>query len=298
LHEHNSSLRGKKLAISIILNLVITIGQVIGGLISGSIALLSDALHNFSDVLALVISYVASIMATKEQNVKRTFGYKRAEIIAAFINASALIIIAIFLCVEAVKRFESPKEIESTWVIALAFLSIVMNGISVKILHNEKADSMNIRSAYIHLFADMLTSVAVMIGGVLIYFYKIYWIDGALTILIAIYLIYSTWSLFIDSLKVLMLFTPPGIGIEEISERISRFPEINNIHHVHIWQLNDEQVQFEAHVDFNKNLPLDEVNKVLVKIKKELHDVYDIDHVTLQPEYDTCHDKGLISESH
>ncbi|MCB0806830.1 MAG: cation transporter [Bacteroidales bacterium] len=298
MHQHNHSLRGKKLAISIFLNLLITAGQVVGGFISGSMALLSDALHNFSDVLALVISYIASVLSLKEQNVKRTFGYKRAEIIAAFVNASVLIVIAVYLSIEAYQRFKEPQEIKSVWVISLAFFSIILNGISVWILHDEKTGSMNIQSAYIHLFSDMLTSVAVLLGGVLIYYFQVYWIDAALTLLIAVYIIYSTWNLLIDSLKVLMLFTPEGIAVEQISARITVLPEVKNIHHVHIWQLNDEQIHFEAHIDFESNLKLAEVNQILENIKTTLHTEFNIDHATLQPEYDICHDKRLISDSH
>jgi cobalt-zinc-cadmium efflux system protein len=296
VHKHNTKLQGKRLFLSIALNLLITIGQLIGGYISGSMALISDALHNFSDVLALGLSYLALRLSTKNPNVHQTFGFKRAEIIAAFINASALIVIAVFLCSEAIKRFSEPQVIESGWVIAMASFSILINGISVALLHKDSKQSMNIRSSYIHLMTDMFTSVAVLIGGIIMHYYSVYWIDGVLTLIIAIYLIFATWNILINSLKVLMLFVPSEIVLEEINRRISSFPEITNIHHVHVWQLTDKQTHFEAHVDFDKNLELSKVNEVLAGIKKILYNEFHIKHVTLQPEYNTCDEKELVAK--
>jgi len=294
----NQASKGKKLVIAILLNLVITLGQFIGGVISGSISLMSDALHNFSDVMALIISYIATGLVNKKNTVKRTFGFKRAEIIAAFINASSLIAIAIYLCFEAIRRFSQPVSIESTWVIIFAGLSILLNGVSVIILHREASHSLNIKSAYIHLLSDMFTSIAVLTGGILMSYFEIYWIDGVMTLFIAAYLIYSTWTILIESLKVLMLFTPGHIDPKVISKRICAMPEVENIHHVHIWQLNEDNIHFEAHLDFKKNINLKEVNETFSEIRKLLHTDFNIDHVTLQPELNACQKQDLISHSH
>lgn len=296
MHQVNYKSRGKKLVIAIILNLLITASQVVGGLISGSIALISDALHNFSDVMALVLSWVAGRLSLRKNTPSKTFGFKRAELMAAFINASALIIIAVYLIIEAIKRFQSPQAIESSWVIWLAAFSIVMNGISVWLLHNDSRHSLNIKSAYIHLLTDMFTSVAVLIGGVLISLYRIYWIDGLLTLIIAGYIIFSTWKILIDSIKMLMMFTPTDIELEGIRQRLSQFNEIANIHHVHAWQLNDDQIHFEAHIDFKENLPLSKVDDVLNKVREILAEEHNIRHVTLQPEFDRCDPKELVSQ--
>jgi cobalt-zinc-cadmium efflux system protein len=298
LHKVDERQKGKRLVVAILLNLLITLGQFIGGIISGSISLLSDALHNFSDVLALVISYVATILVRKKHTPKRTFGFKRAEIIAAFVNASTLIAIAIYLSFEAIDRFYDPIIIESSWVIVFASFSIVLNGLSVLLLHRDAAHSMNIRSSYIHLLSDMFTSVAVLVGGILMSLYKIYWIDGVLTLLIAIYLIYSTWKILTESLKVLMLFTPSGIDLEQIRKDLTSIEGVGNIHHVHVWQLNENNIHFEAHVDFTENFPLDKINVVFERIRKKLHSGYNIDHVTLQPELDVCHGQDLVSHTH
>lgn len=298
MHQISKNRKGKKLIVAILLNLIITIGQVIGGVLSGSISLISDALHNFSDVMALVISYIATRLINKKSTVAKTFGYKRAEIIAAFINASTLIAIAIYLSFEAVRRFLNPIEIESNLVIWFAGLSILFNGLSVLILHKEASNNMNIKSAYVHLLSDMFTSIAVLVGGILMAKYEIYWIDGALTLLIAIYLIYSTWKILINSLKVLMLFTPPEINLNVISQKICKIPKIKNIHHVHIWQLNEENIHFEAHIEFSENLSLEEVNKIFENIRSMLYNTFNIDHITLQPEFIACKNNELIVQDH
>ncbi|MCF8369659.1 MAG: cation diffusion facilitator family transporter [Bacteroidales bacterium] len=298
MHKISHQSQNNRLGISILLNVVITVGQVVGGFISGSTALLSDALHNFSDVLALVISYIASRLSETKANVKQTFGFKRIEIIAAFINSASLIIIGVLLIIEAINRFINPVKIESLWVIVFALLSILLNGLSVLILKPDSKHSMNIQSAYVHLLTDMFTSIAVLTGGVVMYFYQVFWLDALLTLLIAFYLIFVSGKLFLESIKVLMLFTPPNIIVKEISERISSLADISNIHHVHVWQLNDKQIHFEAHVEFNENLNLKGVNTVINTIETILNKEFGIDHVTLQPEYKICHQKDLINSSH
>ena len=184
-HTHNhKDLKGRNLFITIFLNILITVAQVVGGILSGSLALLSDALHNFSDVLSLVISYAATLLAKKKASLNKTFGYKRAEIIAAFVNSSTLIIVSIILMKEAIERFINPIEIESNLVIWLSLLGIIANGFSVLLIKKDAKTNMNMKSAYLHLFTDMMASVAVLIGGLLMKFYALYWVDPVLTILI------------------------------------------------------------------------------------------------------------------
>jgi cobalt-zinc-cadmium efflux system protein len=285
-HNHKPAVSGKNLLFSIILNLVITLAQLVGGLISGSLALISDAIHNFSDVISLIVSYIANILALqKKQTIRKTFGYKRAEIIAAFFNASSLIVIAIILGVEAIKRFYNPIEIESNLVIGLAFLGILVNGFSVLLLKKDAAHNLNMKSAYIHLMADMLTSVAVLVGGLLMKFYHIYWVDGVLTLIISIYLIKMSWKIFIDSLQILMLFAPKNIVVENVVDELCKIETIKNIHHVHIWQLNDHDAYFEAHIEFKNDIKLSDFDLICKQIEIILHDKFNINHCNLQPEY-------------
>jgi cobalt-zinc-cadmium efflux system protein len=302
-HSHNHIQNSKagqkhKLGFAILLNIAITIMQVAGGLISGSLSLLSDALHNLSDVFSLAISYIASMLTEKKQTVYKTFGYKRAEIVAAFMNTLMLIIVALYLIFESVKRLNEPKEIISFWVMGLAFIAILFNGVSALILNKDSKSNINIKSAYLHLLSDTVTSFAVLIAGILMYFFKIYWIDAVLTLVIALYLIFITWKLLLESLKVLMLFTPSSVVLESINAEVSTIPGIQNIHHVHVWQLDNNQIHFEGHVDFVENIPLQEVNIILSKVQSILHEKFNIDHVTLQPEFDRCHAKDLVSQGH
>ena len=298
-HSHNhshthSDLKGRNLFISILLNILITAAQVIGGLISGSLALLSDALHNFSDVLSLVVSYAANKLSKKKASIHRTFGYKRAEILAAFINASTLIIVAVLLIIEAIKRFQNPQEIESNLVIWLSVLGIVANGLSVLLLKKDSEVNMNMKSAYLHLLTDMMASVAVLIGGLLMKYYEVFWVDSVLTFAIALYLIWMGFDLLKDSTKVLMLFTPEDIPIKKIVEEINSFKAIKNVHHVHVWQLNEEEIHLEAHIDFNEDITLSQFDVILHEIEDLVSKKYDINHVNIQPEFGKKDAKDVI----
>jgi cobalt-zinc-cadmium efflux system protein len=294
-HNHNhNDLKGRNLVISILLNILITVAQVIGGLVSGSLALLSDALHNFSDVLSLIVSYIANRLSKKEASLQRTFGFKRAEILAAFINASTLIIVAILLIIEAAKRIQDPQIVQSNLVIWLSILGILANGFSVLLLKKDSQANMNMRSAYLHLLTDMLASVAVLIGGLLMKFYQLYWVDSALTLAIAIYLIWMGFDLLKESTKVLMLFTPDTIPIDQIVKEINAFAEIKNVHHIHVWQLNENETHLEAHIDFEHDITLTQFDKILHKVEDLLLNKFEINHVNIQPEYGKDDVKDVI----
>ena len=298
-HSHNHShsreeLKGRPLLISIFLNILITVAQVIGGLISGSLALLSDALHNFSDVLSLIVSYIANLLAKKEASIKRTFDYKRAEILAAFINAATLIIVAIILIIEAIERFQNPQVIESNLVIWLSLLGIIANGISVLLLKRDADVNMNMRSAYLHLLTDMMASVAVLIGGLLMKFYQMFWVDSALTLAIALYLIWVGYDLLKNSFKVLMLFTPEDIQVKDIVKELHQLNEIKNVHHIHIWQLNEDEIHLEAHIDFNEDILLSQFDIILHNIEELLFHKFEINHINIQPEFGKCDSKDVI----
>ena len=281
-HNHNHShahpdFKGRNLFITILLNIGITVAQVIGGILSGSLALLSDALHNFSDVISLVVSYIANKLSKKQASIHRTFGYKRAEILAAFIE-----------------RFQNPQEIESNLVIWLSVIAILGNGFSVLLLKKDSETNMNLKSAYIHLLTDMMASVAVLIGGLLMKYYEVFWVDSVLTFAIALYLIWMGFDLLKNSTKVLMLFTPNTIPIKKIVDEINAFESIKNVHHVHVWQLNEAEIHLEAHIDFNKDITLSEFDVVLHKIEDLVFDKYDINHVNIQPEFGKDDAKDVI----
>jgi len=295
-HSHHShgNLKGINLLISIFLNILITIAQVFGGIISGSLALLSDALHNFSDVISLIISYIANRLSKKKASLNKTFGYKRAEILAAFINSSTLIIVAILLVIEAVERFQNPQVIESALVIWLSTIAILGNGFSVLLLKKDADTNMNMKSAYLHLLTDMMASIAVLVGGLLIKFYNVFWVDSVLTFFIALYLIWMGYDLLKSSTKVLMLFTPESVPVNDIITEIINLKAVKNIHHIHVWQLNEMETHFEAHIDFYEDISLSEFDEILHTIEDILNRKFDINHVNIQPEYGKCDDKNLV----
>ena len=293
-HSHHGDFNGRNLLISIVLNIAITVAQIIGGIVSGSLALLSDALHNFSDVISLVISYIANKLVKRKASLKRTFGYKRAEILAAFINASTLVIVAILLIFEAIERFQNPQNIESNLVIWLSIIAILGNGFSVLLLKNSADGNMNMKSAYLHLLTDMMASVAVLIGGILMKYYEIFWVDSLLTLAIAVYLIIMGWDLLKNSTKVLMLFTPEDIPVDDIVKDIQSINKIKNVHHVHVWQLNEDETHLEAHIDFTEDISLSKFDTILQQIEEKLYHNYNINHVNIQPEYGKCDSKSVI----
>jgi len=245
-HHHHHQASGKNLGLAVVLNLLISVGQLIGGLFSGSMALLTDALHNFSDVLSLLLSWFTNRLAQKPADLQFTFGYKRAEILAAFVNALTLVFIALFLIIEAVKRLYNPEPVLSQWVIYFALGSIVINVLSVVLLHNDAKHSLNIKSAYLHLLTDVMTSVAVLIGGLLMKYFHIYWVDSLLSVLIAGYLIYSSLDIIRHSIRILMQASPKEVDLDLIKTQILSLSAVQSVDKIHFWQLNEHD--FFAHI--------------------------------------------------
>lgn len=286
-HSHHHEVNDKNLSVSIFLNIGITIAQIIGGFISGSLSLLSDALHNFSDVISLVLSLFAHRLSKKKANEIRTFGYKRAEIIAAFINSVILIFVAFFLIYEAIIRFKNPVEISSELVIWLSILGIAFNGFSALILKKDASHNLNMKSAYLHLFTDMMASVAVLLGGILMKYFHWFWVDSVITFAIAIYLIVMGFGILKSTTKIVMLFTPENLNITEIVTAIHKVTGIHQLHHIHLWHLNDHDVHFEAHLDCKENITVAQFNNLLTEIEEVLYHEFHINHCTIQPEFET-----------
>lgn len=295
-HHHHGDLTGSKLLWTVILNVIITVSQIIGGLISGSLALLSDALHNFSDVVALVIAYVANRLVKQPSTQEKTFGYKRAEMFAALFNASVLIGVGLLLFIEAIERLMNPEPIAGGWVIALALLSVVLNWVSVMLIAKDSEHNSNIRAAYLHLLTDTLTSVGVLISGVLVLWFNIYWVDAVMTILIALYLMTSAWGLLKHTTGVLLLFAPSHIDLDALVKEIESEVSIDNVHHLHLWQLDDHRVHLEAHLDFKEDVSLSEATQVIQRIESRLAEVFSITHCNFQAEFNRDDDKRLIGQ--
>ena len=294
IHIHKHEVEGKNLVYSILLNLLITIAQIVGGIISGSLALISDALHNFSDVLSLVFSLIAHKLSRRKASINNTFGYKRAELIAAFINAITLIVVALFLIYEASTRIFHPEPIKSGLVIWLAILGIIVNGGSVLLLKKESEHNLNMKSAYLHLLTDMMASVAVLVGGLLMKFYGWFWVDSLMTLLIALYLIYVSYDLIKSATKMLMLFTPDYIDIKEIVREVHKIKGVNKLHHIHVWHLNEEELHLEAHLDCSDDIKMSEFNVLLHDVEMVLFKKFHINHINIQPEFKKEDPKDFI----
>lgn len=294
VHIHKHEVKATNLIISIVLNLIITLAQLVGGIISGSLALISDALHNFSDVISLVFSLVAHKLSRRKASIDHTFGYKRAELIAAFTNAATLIIVAFILIYGAIERFFHPHPIGSDLVIWLALLGIVANGASVLFLKKDADHNLNMKSAYLHLLTDMMASVAVLVGGLLMKFYGWFWVDSLMTILIAIYLIVVGYDLIKNSTKMLMLFTPDTIDIKEIVREVHKIPGVGKLHHIHVWHLNEEELHLEAHLDCSEDIKMSAFNELLHQVELVLFDKFGINHINIQPEFKKEDPKDFI----
>ncbi len=292
-HRHKT-LNGKNFSITILLNIVVTVAQVTGGLLSGSMALLSDAAHNFSDVFSLIVSFVAEKLSGRERTLRQTYGFKRAGIFAAFINTASLLIIATVLVWESIYRILNPQPVAGMVVIYLAALGILLNGLSVLLLKKDAEGSMNIRSAYLHLFTDMMTSVAVLAGGFVMKYLGWFWIDGILSIGIAIYLVYNSWGIFYGAIRIIMQFTPVNIDIEEIAREITMVNGVKNMHHVHVWQLDDHEMMLEAHLDLDDDYSISRFEDILEKVDQILGQ-YHIHHFNIQPEFRRDDQKQLIN---
>ncbi len=292
-HQHHAVNENNLLAATF-LNLVITVVEIAGGLLSGSLALLSDALHNLSDTFATFIAYLATIIGRREANHKKTFGYKRMEILAALTNAVILIVISVFLMQEAWHRWQNPAPINSMIMLVVGMIGLLANLYAVLILRKDAGKSINVKAAYIHLIGDSLSSVVVIIGGVMIQIFKIYWIDPIITVLISIYIIRSGFVILKNSVNILMQSAPDHLDLSQIKLRVEQEPEVLNIHHIHAWMLTDQEVHLEAHLELQSDLKLSQVKMIQEKIERSLRREFKIVHITLQFEYNTNHANSLI----
>ncbi|EGP4976100.1 cation transporter [Enterococcus faecium] len=272
----------KKLFGVVVLNAVITLSEFIGGVASGSLSLVSDAFHNLSDTLAIIFSYGAQKMAQKEANERHTYGYQRLEILSAFINSFILIILSLFLAVEAFKRFNSPEKINSHLMLIVAVIGLLANLFSTLLLRQEADENLNIKSSYLHLLSDTLSSISVIIGAVLIRFFGIYWIDPVITLIISIYILLEA-IIVIKKAAAILIQSAPTIDYEKMEQEIKAIEGVKDVHHVHIWQYSEKIIIFDGHIDFEDQL-LSEIEKAYPRITSLLKLKYGITHVTIQAE--------------
>lgn len=292
--RHRHPVNEKNLLVATFLNTVIAIVELAGGILSGSLALFSDALHNLSDAFATFIAYMATLIAKREANQNKTFGYKRIEILAALINAVILIVLSAYLLKEAWHRWNHPEPINSMIMLVVAMVGLLANVYALIILKKDAGKSINVKAAYLHLIGDSLSSVVVIIGGVLITLFQVYWIDPLITLFISLYIIRSGYLILKESVNILMQSAPDHLDLSAIKTQVELMPEVLNIHHMHAWMLTDQEIHMEAHVELNSDLALSQVKSIQHNIERLLRKSYRVHHITLQFEYQTDHAPSLI----
>lgn len=280
-HNHNHATNSKNLIWSIGINLLIVIFEIIFGIISRSFALISDALHNIADIGSMVLSLWGEKLAEKPQTEKKTYGYKRAESIIAFVNAGVLLGVVGFVFIEALIRFFHPEPVASVTMLIVASVALAGNGTATYLLQKGADKNLNMKSAWLHSMQDALFSLAVVISAAIIYYTGWNWIDPVASIVISIFLLKEIYSIIMQSVNILMDSVPKGIDFAEVKKELMKLDGINDINDLHIWQTNSENRLLSSHIKIAE-LSEKERTELLVKIQKLLKEKYDVNHSTLQ----------------
>ncbi|MCB0366166.1 MAG: cation transporter [Bdellovibrionaceae bacterium] len=282
-HHHHHDLHGRQLVWAVVINVVLTLVQLVGGLMSGSLALVADAVHNFSDAGSLAIAAFARKVAGLPASERMTYGYGRAEILGALVNSTTLVIVGLYLLYESVDRFLHPQPIDGWVVIAVAGVALVVDVITALLTFKGAKDSVNIRAAFVHNVSDALASVVVIISGSIILLMNWYWVDLVATVLISVYILYQSYFLIRECLSVLMQGVPPDIDVNQVRAELEMVGPIVDVHHIHIWQLHEAFRSIEAHLVLNAE-SLDQLEQIKVAAKKVLREKFRITHSTLEIE--------------
>lgn len=277
----------RRLALSLVLNLVITLAEVAGGLFSNSLALLSDAVHNLSDASSLGVSWLAKRISRMERTPAHSFGFKRAEILATLVNTVTLMGIGVFLLVEAVRKFLHPEPVVGVVMLAVALVGLLGNLFTAWLLHADSKDSLNIRSAYLHIVMDTLSSVGVIVAALLMMAFGWFWLDPLLTLAVSLYVLRESWPLLKTSVHILMQGTPERIRIDPLVEEVEAQPEVVDMHHVHLWTTDGTEVFLEAHVTVCEEAR-SRTDELLARLSTRIREEFGIGHVTLQLEFAAC----------
>jgi|HigsolmetaAR201D_1030396.scaffolds.fasta_scaffold01016_12 cation diffusion facilitator family transporter len=270
----------RRLKITLGLVLVYMVAEIIGGLWTNSLALLADASHMGTDAAALGLSLFAVWIAQRPATPHKTFGYYRAEILAALVNGVALVVVAIYIFVEAYQRLILPPAVQGLDVMVIAAGGLVVNIISLRILGNGKSESLNVRGAWLHVFTDALGSSGAILAGLLVWRLEWNWADPALAVLIGLLVMYSSWSLLKESVSVLMESAPGDIDVDQVRNSIRSVPGVLAIHDLHVWMISSGIVSMSAHVVAAEN----QVKSVVEDISRMVRERFDINHTTIQIE--------------
>lgn len=282
-HDHQISAKqgDKRVGVAIVANLVLTAAQVVGGILAGSLSLIADALHNFSDVASLAIAFGARKIARRPADPRMTFGYGRIELVAALINYTTLIVVGIYLIYEGGMRFIDPPEVKGWIVVVLGSVALGVDALTALLTWSMQKNSINIRALFLHNLSDALASIAVIVGGSFILLYDIRWIDPLITILIAAYILYLAFSEIGGVIRILMLGSPPDIDTDAVLDAVADVDGVTGVHHAHFWQMGEHEAALDTHVVLATDRwgNLEEIKQA---IKLRLKNKFGIDHSTLE----------------
>src|SRR6056297_1268123 len=284
-HAHMDPESGdRRVSIAIWANALLTVAQIVGGILSGSLALIADALHNFSDMASLVIAFAARKIARKPADERMTFGYGRIEIVAALINYTTLILVGVYLIYEGVMRMIEPTEVAGWTVVILGGVALAIDTLTAMLTYSMQKGSVNIRALFLHNLSDALASVAVIVGGTLIILYDMRWVDPAITIGIALYILYLSFTEIGGPIRTLMLGSPPDIDGNDVVRAIQSVDGVVNVHHVHLWQMQENTAALDCHVVITE-AGWQHLEAIKADIKTRLKERFGIEHSSLEFEH-------------
>jgi len=268
---------------AVVVNLGLTVAQIIGGILSGSLAMIADAIHNLSDALSLIIAFFARKIARRPADASMTFGYGRAEVVAALINYTTLIVIGLYLIYEAVLRFITPAGVDGWLVVIIAGIALVVDTATAALTYSLSKESINIRAAFVHNVADALGSIAVIVAGSLIILFGWLWIDPLVTLLIAGYILWISASEIGGVIRILMLGSPPELNAEKVLKAIGDVDGVSGAHHLHLWQMQEHQAALDAHLVIAANR-WNDADAIKQAVKGVLKRSFGLGHTTLEME--------------
>ena len=283
-HSHAASSNSlRSLTIALVLNAAYTVVELIAALLAGSLSLLADAGHNLSDVVALAVAAGAVMLARRPATPNRSFGFKRAEILAALFNAVSLIVIALIVFVGAARRFADPAAVPGGWLIAVASVGLLVNAIGAAAVFRRGGEDLNLRAAYIHLVGDALGSVAVIVTGIVIVTTGWSYADPIMGVLIGVYLVATSWGVLRESVLVLLESTPPGLDAEEIGRALASQPGVVEVHDLHVWQITSGFPSLSAHMLVREGGDCHGIRRASEHMLAER---FEITHTTLQVDHE------------
>ncbi|MFI5124179.1 MAG: cation diffusion facilitator family transporter [Chitinophagales bacterium] len=287
-HGHAVELKSVNAAfiIGIVLNLGFVVVEAVAGLIIHSLSLLSDAGHNLADVASLALALFAFRMLKVKSNANYTYGYKKTTVLVALFNGAILLVSIGAILIESVQRLISPEPIPGKTISIVAAVGILINGLTALLFFRGKENDLNLKGAFLHLMADAVVSAALVIGGIVIYYTRWYWIDPLLGIAVAIAIVYSTWQLLRDSLRLSLDGVPKGIDLRKVKADVEKIKGVKDFHHIHIWALSTQENALTGHVVLEQKIGIEEQEKIKQEIKHQLLHA-NIQHVTLETETET-----------